>query len=227
MNMPGFTAGSSLYRSSAHYVSASAHVGSVRHPILSQGILDIRWLVMPLPWFMRGVGASCWQGKCAEPYVCDGGLCRHPCACSTYPCNQANVPANKEKIDKCKGESFHAPGDSQGNCTFCGLGGAPCADSDDCCSGYECYRREHKCVPLSACKGQPCEMNADCCRFYQCKQGVCDGCTNPEPCEGKTCCPGYTCANGVNCRRPSCATPRKKRSLRLTGIATEAPYTFG
>jgi len=206
MNTPGFTAETSLYKTSRHY----------RLSILGPGDLPPTQTIVPADLGPQDQEAcnTCLE-TCAETAVaCSAvwaGVGGFTCFWCPPCCVAAGVGLAGCAAAAASCEAIcHLPGGSKCCPTFCRLGKC-CGRGEECVDDYDrggpgaragcCPRGQSVCGGKCCLPGDKCCGDACCPAGFNCQQGVCCPPDKPAVCNG-ICCAGPCDQNGTCCESP-------------------------
>jgi hypothetical protein len=206
MNLPGFSADTSLYKTSNHY-SMIANFGRASESI--NPVLSLKEFVEISPHYLSfGPIVAIEQNS----YVTARACCRN---CMNFPC--ADEQCRRQRLfhctSKCKADVIGGCGCPTGRAVCEGVCCRPgevctldgCTDPAYACMNRRCGPGE-RCTPAGCCalgnafcKDRCCPSGWTCSSEGCCPPGVCCESTPCSP--GKFCCGGEVCCqNGAECR---------------------------
>ena len=205
MNIPGFNADTSLYKTNNHYrVNGSySRAGNELEPMLSlNDLIEISPHYLNLGPILRE----------HDVYVSARACCQN---CMTFPC--ADEQCRRQRLyhctQKCQAQHIGGCGCPPGRTVCDGMCCRPgevctldgCANPSSVCLGHRCGPGE-RCTPAGCCglnnefcKDHCCPLGWTCSSHGCCPPGICCESTPCPP--GKFCCGGQVCCSGgAECR---------------------------
>jgi len=212
MNMPGFTAEASVYKTSKHYRASVS--------VLSTSVPEI---IVPVYYPSPKTRSDC--NTCLEDCVtgsieCDAAAAAILAGCIFPPLCPGAVAAAGAALLGCQTAFLTCAGicDATKCCPkLCGTPnpfdpGSGCCDSGETCVDQNDPNSRNGCCPSgqSVCDGKCCPSGETCCgdaccptsSGYTCQQGVCCPPGYSTVCNGE-CCPGVCDQNGNCCEDPN------------------------